>query len=112
MQRTTIKTLRWLVDILNDQCGMPRSPWVRDEAGNNRSIEGCYVLDCAYGGYRLAQIVGTTGGERNITPRYGAAVAADLILAYMDGLRDGKSPRYISPSDPAFGGKIDLDPAA
>lgn len=85
MQRTTVKTLRTLVDM-----GKPRCAWERD--GDNlpmRSIEGCYVLDCAYGGYRLAQIVGSTGGERQITPRYGAAMTADLIRAYMDGLRRG-----------------------
>jgi hypothetical protein len=57
-----------------------------------RAIEGCYVLDCAYGGYRLAQIVSETGGERNITPRYGAAVTADLIRAYMDGIRAYRMP--------------------
>ena len=90
MNRTTIKTLRALVDNLNDQCGMPRKAWVSGILGGGRSIEGCYVLDCAYGGYRLAQIVGATGGERDITPRYGAAVTADLIRAYMDGLREGR----------------------
>lgn len=94
-QRTTVKTLRILVDTLNDITGAPRSAWWRDSNGNNRSIEGCYVLDCAYGGYRLAQIVGSTGGERSITPRYGAAITADLIRAYMDGIREGKQPRIL-----------------
>jgi hypothetical protein len=87
-QRTTVKTLRTLVDNLNDYTGHPRQAWGPSPDGKGmRSIEGCYVLDCAYGGYRLAQIVGETGGERNITPRYGAAVTADLIRAYMDGIR-------------------------
>lgn len=87
--RTTVKTLRSLVDILNDYCEMPRVAWVRDADGSSRSIEGVYVLDCSYGGYRLARIVGPTGGERDITPRYGAAVTADLIRAYMNGLEAG-----------------------
>ena len=87
-QRTTINTLRTLVDNLNDYTGHPRNAWepAMDGTGS-RSIEGCYVLDCAYGGYRLAQIVSAGGGERNITPRYGAAITADLIRAYMDGVR-------------------------
>jgi len=68
MNRTTVKTLRILVDNLNDYTGHPREAWTRDSDGNNRSVEGCYVLDCAYGGYRLAQIVETEpmlpfGGE-------------------------------------------------
>ncbi len=88
-QRTTVKTLRLLVDWLNDMVEMPRSAWTKDAEGNNRSIEGVYVLDCAYGGYRLAQIVGPTGGERDITGRYGAAITADLIRAYMAGIRAG-----------------------
>jgi len=86
-QRTTIKTLRTLVDNLNDYTGHPRQTWVRDERGNQSAVPGCYILDRAYGGYRLSQIVGETGGERNITPRYGAAITADLIRAYMDGMR-------------------------
>jgi hypothetical protein len=86
MERTTVKTLRTLVDTLNDIVGMPRNPWTKDAEGNNRSIEGCYVLDSAYGGYRLSQIVGASGGERDITPRYGAAIQADLIRAYMAGM--------------------------
>lgn len=95
-QRTTIKTLRTLVETLNNVTGHPTTARVKDDARGFRSIEGCYVLDCAYGGYRLAQIVGETGGERNITPRYGAAIMADLIRAYMDGLREGKQPTFVA----------------
>ncbi len=89
-QRTTSSTLRRLVGDLNELCGMPREAYQRGEDGRLYSIEGVYVLDCAYGGYRLAQIVGKTGGERNITPRYGASITADLIRAYRDGLHDGQ----------------------
>ncbi len=90
--RTTRITLRELVNRLNDMVGAPRQAW-RLTADGNRSIEGVYVLDCAYGGYRLAVIVGESGGERNITPRHGAAITADLILAYMDGISEGRTPR-------------------
>jgi hypothetical protein len=93
MSRTTITTLRALVARLNNYVGMPENAWVR-EGNENRSIVGCYVLDCTYGGYRLAQIVGDSGGERNITERNTAGVTADLIRAYMDGIREGREPRF------------------
>lgn len=89
-QRTTIKTLRTLVANLNTFCGMPEDAWRKVEGGRIEAVEGCYVLDCAYGGYRLEQLVSKSGGERNITPRYGAAITADLIRAYMDGMRKGR----------------------
>ena len=94
-QRTTVKTLRLLVDWLNDMVEMPREAWRKEAdstlpAGHGmRAIPGVYILDCAYGGYRLAQIVGETGGERDITGRYGATITADLIRAYMAGIRAG-----------------------
>jgi len=96
MNRTTVKTLRILVDNLNYQAGMPLTPWVKAEDGSLRSVEGVYVLDCAYGGYRLAQIVGGSGGERDITGRYGAAITADLIRAYMAGMQAGMTRRPIA----------------
>ncbi len=99
--RTTVKTLRILVGTLNDIAGMPREAYRRGEDSNLHSVEGVYVLDCAYGSYWLAQIVGTTGGERDITPRYGAAVTADLIRAYMAGIREGRTPRHPIPLDTA-----------
>jgi hypothetical protein len=96
MNRTTVKTLRILVDQLNDLAGMPREAWARNADGSNRSVEGVYVLDCAYGGYRLAQIAGGSGGERDITGRYGAAITADLIRAYMAGMQAGMTRRPIA----------------
>jgi len=72
MRRTTIKTLHTLVETLNETTNAP----------HNRR----YILDCAYGGYRLAKLVSDSGGEQDITPRYGAAVTADLIRAYMKGV--------------------------
>jgi hypothetical protein len=96
MNRTTVETLRILVDQLNDMAGMPRDAWVRDEHGINLSVEGVYVLDSAYGGYRLSQIVGRSGGERDITGRYGAAITAGLIRAYMAGIEAGQRQQPIA----------------
>ena len=90
--RTTVKTLRTLVGRLNEISGNPTTAWVAREDGKGcRAVVGCYVLDCAYGGYRLCQIVGENGGERDITPRYGASVQADLIRAYMAGVYSAQS---------------------
>ncbi len=90
MSRTTIKTLRAQVAALNRACGMPEEAWVHAEDGRICAVVGCYVLDCAYGGYRLAQIVGESGGERNVTDRNGAAVTAELIRAYAAGIERGR----------------------
>ena len=84
MERTTKKTLRELVYTLNDMAG--KTAYQRLDNGSLVANIGVYVLDCAYGGYRLCQIVSKTAGERDITPRYGARVTADLIRAYMAGL--------------------------
>ncbi len=84
MQRTTIKTLRQLIDRLNEATGNPTQVWTTVD-GRNRAHVGCYVLDAAYGGYRLCQIVSEGGGERDLTPRTGAREQADLIRAFMLG---------------------------
>jgi hypothetical protein len=84
--RTTVKTLRILVANLNTYCGLPVEAW-RREGDRYVAIPGCFVLDCAYGGYRLSQMLTENGGERDITPRYPAGVAAELIRAYMRGLQ-------------------------
>ena len=83
--RITIKHLRWAVDALNIACGFPTKAWETTPAGNKAHV-GCYVLDCAYGGYRLCRIVNESGGERDITPLRGARETYELIRAYRAGL--------------------------
>jgi len=85
MERTTIKTLQHLVDRLNELTGNPVKVWSTIN-GQNRSHPGAYVLDAAYGGYRLCQLANDGGGERDITPRCSARECADQIRAYMAGL--------------------------
>ncbi len=36
--------------------------WVRQESGHLRANVGCFVVDGAYGGYRLERIVNDGGG--------------------------------------------------
>lgn len=89
MTRTTIKTLRSLIDQLNTMTGNPTQVWTSTPEGSKAHV-GCYVLDAAYGGYRLCQIVSEGGGERDITGRESARVCADQIRAYMRGIEVGK----------------------
>lgn len=87
--RITIKHLRAAIAALNIELGLPTQVWQR-QGNDNVAQVGCYVLDAAYGGYRLCQIVNEAGGERDITPRAKAREAYDLIHAYMRGLRDAR----------------------
>ena len=91
MTRTTIKTLRSMVDSLNEFTGNPTEVWKR-EGNRNVAHVGAFVLDAAYGGYRLSQIVSDGGGERDLTPRLPAGQCADAIRAFECGLTY-KSPR-------------------
>lgn len=102
MTRTTVKTLRWLVADLNEITGHAQEAYRQTSEGPRANV-GTYVLDCTCS-YRLVQMVSETGAERNITPRYGAEITADLIRAYMDGLRVGRERWTVEhpiPLDPA-----------
>lgn len=83
--RTTIKTLRAMVDNLNTLTGNPVNVWTR-QGNQNVAHVGAYVLDAAYGGYRLAQMVNASGGERDITGRSTASGCAAAIRAFQNGL--------------------------
>ena len=89
--RITIKTLRAQVDALNKMLGKPTQVWTTDGNGVNHSWVGAYVLDAAYGRYRLCQIVTDGGGERDITGLLPAGQCADAIRAYVQGLNDAKA---------------------
>ena len=84
--RITIKHLNAAVDRLNDMFGNPRQPYAeeRDSAGGLVAVDGVFVLNCAYGGYRLGRMC-AGGGERDLTGRNSARVAYDLIRAFTDG---------------------------
>jgi len=43
-----------------------RSPWRRLKNGKLKARVGTWVLDRAYGGYKVSQIVTVTGGERDL----------------------------------------------
>lgn len=61
MQKVTQKDLEKLVERINTMAGTPQTPWV-----NGKSQDGCYLLEKAYGGQKLVQILGEGGAERDV----------------------------------------------
>lgn len=92
MGRITIKTLRAVCANLNRMTGSPMEPYKRDADGKLTAQIGCYIIDCAYGGYQLARIMNECGGQ---TSPFGlgfgtARETYDKMRAYMAGLQDAK----------------------
>lgn len=87
--RVTGKMLQTKVKSLNDWLGYTDGPWVK-ENDKYRAVIGAYVLDQAYGGYRLCQMASDGGGERDITMRNNAAITMELISAYWQGMMEGE----------------------
>lgn len=88
MQRHTIETLRNSIMSLNKAAGYPETGLKRDDEGRLRPVPGAYVLDGAYGGYRLNRYT-IGGGEAHVTDRHTAGITYDLVLAYTEGLEVG-----------------------
>jgi len=89
-QRITKKTLHSRIDLLNDMFGYSREAWTKNADGQYRANPNTYVLDCAYGGYRLSQLCNTGGGERDISPRGTARETYDWINAFIAGVNKAK----------------------
>ncbi len=87
--RTTMKELEGLVNRLNIMTGNNTSPWTRS-GGRSIANVGTYVLDGAYGGYKLAQITNEGGGERNpISMGYVSKKECYYAIhAYIRGIED------------------------
>lgn len=90
--RITKTMLRNRIAILNDMFNQPNNPYAeeRDEHGHLTANAGTYVLDCAYGGYRLGQMR-KGGGERDITPRGTARETYDAINAFIAGVEAARA---------------------
>lgn len=90
--RITKTMLRNRIAILNDMFNQPNDPYAeeRDERGRLTPNAGTYVLDCAYGGYRLGQMC-KGGGVRDITPRGTARETYDAINAFIAGVEAARA---------------------
>jgi hypothetical protein len=89
MERITEKMLKGSIDYLNKITGQPATPYTKIGDKFTANI-GNYHLDCAYGGYQLAQIVTEGGGIRTITS--GFCPKRELyyqIRAYIEGIEEG-----------------------
>lgn len=88
MDRITIKHLRARCAELNRLAGNPEQVWTSHDVlrpdgttyTQNRAHIGSYVLDCAYGGYRVCRIVNESGGEATVAPS-GYASARECLTA-------------------------------
>lgn len=85
-QRITKKTLYAQIDYLNQMLGHRTKAYTRGLDGKVYANVGTYVLDCAYGGYRLGQICSKGGGQRDITARGSASETYYAIRAFMAGV--------------------------
>ncbi len=85
-QRITMAILQKRLDILNDVFGYDLEPYTRDSQGNVKGNHGTFVLNSAYGGHRLSQMVCFSGGtgERDLSPRGTARETYDVINAWID----------------------------
>ena len=67
--RITEKDLQNILDRINDATGQITEGYPRQDDGTLKCNVGTYVLDWAYGGVRLSQLMNESGGERDITGR-------------------------------------------
>ena len=77
--------LLYRVKLLNALFGEDEDAWTKGADGQFKANSGTFVLDCAYGGYRLSRICNDGGGERDLTPRATARETYYAINAYIDG---------------------------
>lgn len=75
---------------INQTAGQNPEPWTKQEHGKYKANVGTYVLDWAYGGVQLAQLVTDGGGERNITGRGTKRETYHRMHAYLRGLEARK----------------------
>jgi hypothetical protein len=61
MRRVTMKTLQHRVDMLNRMVHLSDKIW-----HNGKMVPDMFVLDAAYGGYRLCQIVNHEGESETL----------------------------------------------
>ena len=66
MNRITQANLEALLARINRATGQKEEPYTETEKGYKANV-GTYVLDYAYGGVKLARLVGASGGQKDIT---------------------------------------------
>ena len=83
--RITMKHLQWTVARINRIAGIVDPKW---------NVPGSYILDGAYGGWKLAQIINEHGGQRDITSGYvSKRECYELMHAFIRGLETSKETK-------------------
>jgi len=83
--RITKSQLEYRVKLLNELFGQRIEARTRGLDGQYSANPGTFVLDCAYGGYRLSRICNESGGEHDLTARGTARETYYAIGAYING---------------------------
>ena len=95
MSKTTIKDLESLCERINVATNSPLKPYAKLKSGEFRANAqiGCYLLDGAYGGYKLARITNKGGGQTDITQGYDPkSILWDKMYAFLNGVEAGRKP--------------------
>jgi hypothetical protein len=93
MKRITEKDLQAAIDRLNRLTGMPSTPYAK--VGDRFEPQaGCYLLECAYGGYQLGRMSLTPGCSGQSTPIGGGFCTKrelyEKLHAYIAGIESEK----------------------
>ena len=99
--RATKKDLARQVELINQMMCQKTEGWTRQEDGTLQCNVGTFVLDYAYGGVALAQLVNDGGGERTILPRGTKAQLLAGMRAFLAGLDMGMAHQYDLDSEKA-----------
>lgn len=86
MERITIKHLHVDAALLNHATGANLQPWEQDAQGQWRANVGTFIIDRAYGGFRLERIATEGGGVYDVSPRGSAREVHNFIRAMLAGL--------------------------
>ena len=78
--------LRQIVDALNVTLGQPTEAWTRQPDGTLKASPGVFVIDAAYGGYRLGRIVNESGGQADVSDRGSARELYVYVRAMLAGI--------------------------
>lgn len=87
--RATKRDLARQVELINQMLNQKTEGWTRQEDGTLVCNVGTFVLDYAYGGVALAQLVNEGGGERTILPRGTKAELLAGMRAFLKGVNHG-----------------------
>ncbi len=82
---TTKADIDLLVLVLNNRLGRPHYGWDHTPDGIACKV-GALLLDQSYGGQRLHEVVNSSGGVREVSPRLPKSRMAEFLRAMLIGI--------------------------